>query len=492
MKSLGGLRARLALVLTGVAVASVLIASQAGEMAVDGAVNRFGPSHLQHSAEFSALVAAHFYARDGAWSHRAVAELARLERSQGHLLVIRDATGRALPGSASEDVKERATSRVFVAGRPVGEVSLAYVGGGYLGGSGNHPGFAQYLDGALRSHHLIAIAASALIGLATAVLLSLSLSRPIRRLTHTAQRIEAGDLEATARLGSGAVTELRTLGGTLQRLAGALRKEDASRRAIVAAVAHELRGPVTGLRARTEAAQDGVLTDIPALLSSVHADTLRFARLINDVERLAEAQQPAFLLRKETVDLAALARDRGDVFAPQFAAKGIALTVTAEPAIATGDAERLGQVADNLLENALRYTDRGGHVVLRVFTHGAESIVDVEDTGIGIAPGELPRIFERFWRGQTSHSRAPGSGLGLGIVRDLVQAHGGDVEVASDAGRGSRFRVRLPAADIAQPAATIRDAERPARGARAVPARRSANEHEDRDPRLQPVWRATL
>ncbi|MDX6599999.1 MAG: two-component system, OmpR family, sensor histidine kinase BaeS, partial [Gaiellales bacterium] len=311
-------------------------------------------------------------------------------------------------------------------------------------------------------------------------------------LTRTAERIEAGDLEATPRLVSGAATELQKLGGTLQRLAAALRQEAASRRAIVAAVAHELRGPVTGLRARTEAAQDGVLTDMPALLSSIHADTLRFARLIDDVERLAEAQQPSFLLHRETVDLAALARARSDVFAPQFAASGIELTVAAEPATTAGDAERLGQVADNLLENALRYTDRGGKVILRVFMEAEESIVELEDTGIGIAPAELPRIFDRFWRGRTSNSRAAGSGLGLGIVRELVQAHGGRVEVSSEAGRGSRFRVRLPAAGGLQLAAAAAAAERPARAVRAVPARRRASATQDRDPHLQPVWHPTL
>jgi signal transduction histidine kinase len=462
-------------VLIGVATCSVLIASQAGEMAVDRAVDRFGPAHLDLSARYSALVAAHLYAQDGAWSERAVADLARLERVQGHSLVVRDAAGRVLSGSARQDVRERAVAPVLIAGKPVGEVSLAYFGGGYLhlakdGGTGREPGFAQHLDDTLRSHHLIAIVASVLIGLGTAVLLSLSLSRPIRRLTDVAERIEAGDLEATTQIGKSAATELRTLAGTLQRVAAALRHEGAARRAIVADVAHELRGPITGLRARTEAAQDGLLTDIPALLCSVHGDALRLARLVDDVERLSEAQQPGFLLRKETVDLAALARSRCNVFAPQFAAREIDLTVTAEPATTAGDAERLGQVTDNLLANALRYTDCGGQVVVRVFTQGADSFVDVEDTGIGIEPVDLPRIFDRFWRGQASPSRAPGSGLGLGIVRELVHAHGGEVQVTSEAGRGSQFRVRLPAAGCIPPG-DVSAAERAPRATRRLALR---------------------
>jgi two-component system sensor histidine kinase BaeS len=116
------------------------------------------------------------------------------------------------------------------------------------------------------------------------------------------------------------------------------------------------------------------------------------------------------------------------------------------PVAVHADASRLEQIVDNLLSNALRYTDAGGAVRLRVGRRGAHALLEVSDTGIGIAPDELPRVFDRFWRSDRSRSRATGgAGIGLAVVRELVDAHGGDVEVESAPGRGTLFRVTLPA-----------------------------------------------
>jgi two-component sensor histidine kinase len=174
---------------------------------------------------------------------------------------------------------------------------------------------------------------------------------------------------------------------------------------------------------------------------------MRLSRLVDDFQRLAAAQRPGLLLDKAHVDLTQLVRSRARAFESSYAEKGIDLMVDVDPAYTLGDAERLGQVVDNLLSNALRYTDAGGRVVLRLIEDDGHVLIEVADTGMGIPKEQLPRIFDRFWRSDMSRSRATGgSGLGLALVRELVVAHDGRVDVLSAPGHGSRFRVFLPRA----------------------------------------------
>jgi signal transduction histidine kinase len=291
----------------------------------------------------------------------------------------------------------------------------------------------------------VAAAAALLI----ALLLAETLSRPLRRIQSAAEQLERGDLDA--RVEPGGAPELRSTGRALNRLAETLEHEEELRKASVADLAHELRTPVNGLLARIEAAQDEVLP-LPENLAAMHDEALRLARLLDDLARLAEAEQPGLLLDKQGVDLAQVARAVADSFAPQFAETGIAFTTHAETVWVSGDAGRLEQIVVNLLSNALRYTEPGGEVTLSVASSNGEAILEVADTGIGIAPDDLRHIFTRFWRSDRSRSRATGgTGIGLAIVRELVRAHDGRIDVDSTPGQGSRFRVTFPA--IARPPA---------------------------------------
>ncbi len=240
---------------------------------------------------------------------------------------------------------------------------------------------------------------------------------------------------------------MQAVGRALNRLAETLQHEEELRKESVADLAHELRTPVSGLLSRIEAAQDGVLPDEAANLAAMHAEAVRLAHLLDDLAELAEAERPGLLVDKSPVDLAEVARGEAVAFAPRFADKGIGFHVDLVPAAVLGDPRRLGQIAANLLSNALRYTERGGEVRLRTGLEGGEALLEVADTGVGIPPEDLRRIFERFWRGDKSRSRATGgAGIGLAIVRELVRAHEGRIEVESTPGRGSRFRVFLAAA----------------------------------------------
>ena len=153
------------------------------------------------------------------------------------------------------------------------------------------------------------------------------------------------------------------------------------------------------------------------------------------------------LIEKHPLDLATVGEEQAQALAPRFAENGIDFEIALAPALVLGDAGRLNQIVSNLLENALRYTPSGGRVSLRVREEAGSSVLEVADTGIGIAPEDLRHIFARFWRGEKSRSRETGgAGIGLAIVTELVHAHDGRIDVDSKLGEGSTFRVTLPLA----------------------------------------------
>jgi signal transduction histidine kinase len=208
-----------------------------------------------------------------------------------------------------------------------------------------------------------------------------------------------------------------------------------------------LRTPLAGIVSRIEAAQDGVLADDRANLEAMHAEALRLTRLIEDLGKLAEAQQPGLTLNKQLLDLRELVDERTRIYRDHLSRKAITLQERVGPAQAYGDRGRVMQIVDNLLSNALRYTDKGGTVTIELGQRDDEAVLEVSDTGIGIAGEDLPYIFERFWRGERSRARRTGgAGIGLAIVRELVRAHDGRIDVQSKPGQGSRFTVILPAA----------------------------------------------
>jgi anti-anti-sigma factor len=303
---------------------------------------------------------------------------------------------------------------------------------------------SRELDGRLDALLVEAAAVTSIIAGLVALIVSLSIARPLRRLTNVAGRMTSGDLETRA-VGSGGSREAIELAGTLDRLAAALKEQDDKRRATAADLTHELRGSLVGLVGRIALLRDRMAADPHATLGAMEQDTRRLARLVDDLMPLVEAQRPSLLMRKRPVDLTSLVGELLRDEAHLFLASSIELTSRMLPAWVEGDPQRIAQVVENLLSNALRYTDSGGEVTVRLDVLDTEAVLEVMDSGIGIAPEFAGRIFDRFWRGPGARERAGhGSGVGLALVRDLVNAHGGRIEVESRAGVGSRFRVFLP------------------------------------------------
>jgi signal transduction histidine kinase len=272
-----------------------------------------------------------------------------------------------------------------------------------------------------------------------------SIATPLADVMSAADAVAAGDL--SVRVAERGSPEFRQLARSFNRMAGQLQQSDQQRRTMMADVAHELRTPLHIIQGNLEGVVDGVYTPTPEHIAATLDETRLLARLVEDLRTLSLAEAGQLPMHWEAVDIADLLQDVAASFSGQAEAAGVTLMVDGEAArdalIVTADYHRLDQVLGNLIANALRHTPAGGAITLRGQTDRADVVLEVSDTGAGIAADELPHIFDRFWsRGAEDKA---GSGLGLAIARSIVEAHRGDIEVDSSPGQGTTVRVRLPA-----------------------------------------------
>jgi len=427
--------------LVGVAVLAANLATVYSNLSLRSHVKDAAKDRLARTAEHFGDVAGVAYMNGGGWTGEARETIVHLAQADGLAGTLVDERGRdvaVVPPSAPAEAGAAATAPVRVGTRVVGGVTVSQADGRLL-----TPVETQLIR-ELDRMHLVAGITSALVAVAVALYLAWTLSGPLRRIRGGAERMRAGDLHA--RVKEGGDDEMRAVARALNDLAETLQHEEALRKESVADLAHELRTPAMGLLARIEAAQDGMLDDEAANLAAMHDEAVRLTRLLDDLSSLADAARPGMLLERTPVDLAAVAAGQVGAARRQFEEKGIVLSSELEPVTVDGDVKRLEQIVANLLSNALRYTDPGGRVVVRVTPVSGDAVLEVADTGIGIAEADLDLVFERFWRSEKSRSRTTGgAGIGLAIVKELVRAHGGQVAVASAPGEGSTFRVTLPA-----------------------------------------------
>jgi len=451
-----GVRMHLLVAMIVLALASVVISAVVINHAVDSELADFSRRDLQFSAANAAELAASAYLEEGRWAARPVHALQTIARARGDAVVVLGADGRPVIGAPLSAggwaVGEHAP--VIVHGQRVGTVIASHPRDGGVTSAAKR--LDRHLQGRMSGLLLTAGLFAGALALMLALIIALQFVRPLRRLTEAARRMGAGEIETRA-TGSGGGREMARLAETMDRLAAALRRQDELRRSTAADVSHELRGALSGVVGRVEALRHGLVEDEQAALLQIETDAHRVRRLVDDVGRFAEAQRPGLLVRKRPIDLDAIVHSCVAGYHDRCRALSIELTRRVSPARVVGDPERLAQVVDNLLSNAIRYTDPGGGVAVTLEERGAEAVIEVSDSGIGIAPEHVSRIFDRFWRSPEARARAAeGSGVGLALLSDLVRAHSGRVAVASEPGRGTTFSVFLPSA--APPATAARRA----------------------------------
>ncbi|MEK7477616.1 MAG: ATP-binding protein [Candidatus Coatesbacteria bacterium] len=292
-------------------------------------------------------------------------------------------------------------------------------------------------------------------GLMLGFLFARSVTRPLTALTEAAESIAGGGpnreirTDAPAEIGQLAAA-FKRMTGRLEERMEAIRRLETVRQDFVANVSHELKTPVTAIRGLAE-----TLIDDPAMdrethrgfLAKVRDQAERLSRLVGDLLALSRVESGGAALEREALDFRDPVQDSVRALESAAGAKGIGFeaAISPEPLAVRGDREALRQVADNLLDNAVKYTPAGGRVRVVLRREAGEAVLEVIDTGPGIGPEHLGRIFERFYRVDKARSRElGGTGLGLSIVRHVALAHGGQASVESTVGQGSTFRVRLP------------------------------------------------
>jgi len=273
---------------------------------------------------------------------------------------------------------------------------------------------------------------------------------PLARVMAAADAVADGDL--SVRVPEGGPGEVGRLANSFNRMVEELERTDRQRRNLTADVAHELRTPLHIIQGNLEGILDGVYEAGPEQIELLLDETRQLSRLVEDLRTLSLAEGGQLPLKQEMVDVRELLSDVATSFSGQAEAAGVDLRMeedgaSSQPLSVTGDAGRLDQVLSNLVANALRHSSAGGAVVLRAEALPGGVRIQVADNGSGIPSEDLPFIFDRFWRGDRSRQRggAATSGLGLAISRQLVQAHGGRIEVESQPGQGTTFTIDLPA-----------------------------------------------
>jgi signal transduction histidine kinase len=317
--------------------------------------------------------------------------------------------------------------------------ALTFLASRLLPGSGDTP-LAVWLLGLGMAVSLL------LLGWAWAVHSFRHLASPLADLIQAAESVAAGNLDT--RVPDDATGYFSGLARAFNHMARELEESDHRRRDLMADVAHELRTPLHILQGNLEGLQDGVYQPTPEQFEVLLAETRRLGRLIENLRTLSLAEAGRLTLTKESVALGELLADLSTSYGGLVEEAGVELRLVAEDqtrsATLVADLGRLHQVLGNLLLNALRHTPAGGAITLRAEGFPDRVRFAVEDTGSGIAPEDLPRVFERYWRGD--HDGAGrGSGLGLAIAKQLVELHGGQIAVASELGQGTTFTFELPA-----------------------------------------------
>lgn len=273
--------------------------------------------------------------------------------------------------------------------------------------------------------------------------ISRRLSEPMLAIGELAERIRKGDY-ATREMPRSEAVELDRLGESIQALAGQLQIQEELRRRMTTDMAHELRSPLTVLRSQMEGMADGVLEINSERLYRLNDEIMRITKLIDHLNELTRVENDLYKLNLQEIDVPAILGELALNHGPLFEEKGIDLILDLVPMyVVEADQERFKQIMENLLTNALKYTDEGV-VTIKLTGDEGGGHLEVSDTGIGISESDLPFIFQRFYRVDPSRSRATGgSGIGLAIVKKLVTAHGWTIEAQSEKGVGTTIRIDI-------------------------------------------------
>jgi signal transduction histidine kinase len=393
-----------------------------------------------------------YYEATNSWNG-VEAALAPYGRGQGRgrpPLLLADATGAIFydernqrVGTLLSDNERGSAVPIDVNGATVGFLLFGAQGRGTLAASEQ-----DYLDQLQRTLLIAALIAAAL-GIVIGVVISRTVSRPLSHLAQAARAFAAHNWDQRVQVSG--TEEVAEVAFAFNDMADALQQAEAQRRNLMADVAHELRTPLTVLQGNLRAMLDGVYPLERGEIATLYDETRLLNRLVDDLRELALAEAGQLRLNLQPIDLAAIIGSTVTNFSPVAEKHGLTLNAQIDQALETNaDPDRVAQVLRNLIANALWHTPPHGTITIEAQLSDQGVRVSVTDTGEGIAPEDVPHVFDRFYRADRSRSRHNGgSGLGLAIAKSLIETMGGQIGVESKLGNGSRFWFTLPHARAA-------------------------------------------
>jgi signal transduction histidine kinase len=309
---------------------------------------------------------------------------------------------------------------------------------------------------------LIAGGLAALFAVVVGTLLANRITRPIQQMTRASEAMAQGDYSQRIEVGRDDDDEVAHLGRAFNQMAQQVDRSTRAMRQLLANVSHELKTPLTSIQGYSQAMVDGVIEpdELGGAAEIVHQEAERMRSLVDDLLYLSQLEAGQSPLTLERIELDAAVAATANRFRYQAEAATVDIRLDLDGGAVLADERRIEQVLANLLDNALRFAPAGSQVTLRTRHEGNVVLVQVHNTGEPIPAEDMPSIFDRFYQVDQARTRNVHSGLGLAIVRELVQAHGGEATVESSVEAGTTFTVRLPAAppDSSKPASTSEDA----------------------------------
>jgi len=445
---MGPLGHRLLLAFVLVALSSVLVLTVAALVGTARGLAATEDADRAAASSAAAAAAADAYALAGGWQGADLAQADAVAADAGARLIVLDANGAVVKSPYGSGMgagmgmggmgsgRGYVVEPVVVDGTTVGSVRLAF--GAPTSGAAQQIAWTWII---------VAGVAALLTALAVSWYVTGRIARPLARMAGTARAFAAGDRSARADpVDVAAPGELGELARAFDLTAEQVERSELTRRRMAADLAHELRTPLAALQAGLEELRDGLIEPDTARLAALHDQSLRVGRVVDDLAELSAAETAALSLRRTEVDLGHVAQDAVVAARTTMEAAGLRVVTRLSPrVVVVGDSDRLHQVVGNLLVNTARHCRDGDTVTVSVERSDSMATLVVSDSGPGIAPADLPFVFDRLWRGRAD-SEVAGSGIGLAVVRELVSAHGGSLHVDSDGLHGATFTVRLPVA----------------------------------------------
>lgn len=343
------------------------------------------------------------------------------------------------------DINGEFTTKTFPAvqdSEEIGTVSIGYFGPYFL--SEDDFLFLDALNKILVGIGIFSL----IISVITGIFLARQLSKPILKTVEVTKDIADGKYETRIR-GDAGTKEIDQLIGSINHLAESLERQETLRRQLTADVAHELRTPLTTVQTHMEAILEGVWEPTKERLESCYDEMTRLGNLVSDLESLAKVESDNLKLIKTEVNLRELTEKVLGGFEKELTDRNLRVETEGSCSAVQADRDRISQVVINLVSNAVKYTPDGGEIRITLSDSEDSAVFNICDNGIGIPEEELPYVFERFYRADKSRNRSTGgSGIGLAIVKSIITAHGGTIDVESRINEGSNFMFTLPRENI--------------------------------------------